>query len=190
MKKIRRILIALTAIALVGAAIVFGIGKYREYSSINIPAEERPLAENPDFFLEQSLTTVYREDGKIDYQFNGEHLEHFKKSDTMQGKMVYFIFFDRDEHTWHARADKVVFLNKNKKIILSENVRIWQPARNLELTTDKITFNETREYAETDRPVTIKSPNDITRSIGMKLDLQHENLKLLSTVTGLYHVKK
>jgi lipopolysaccharide export system protein LptC len=190
MIRFRRIAIASSAGFIVIAVIVFAIGQYQQYSNKNNTTEYLPKAETPEFFLEQSLTTVYRQDGQIDYQFNGEYLEHFKKSDMMQGKMVYFIFFNKDELTWHARADNATFLNKNRKIILRDNVRIWQPARNLELTTSKITFTETREYAETDKPVTIKSPAGVTRSIGMKLDLERENLQLLSTVTGLYHAKK
>lgn len=190
MKRLRRILIVISIGIVVITAFAFAVGRYQKYSNANSSAEYREETEHPEFFLDQSLTTIYRDDGKIDYQFNGEHLEHFKKSDVMQGKMVYFIFYKQNELTWHARADNATFLNKNKKIILSNNVRIWQPARNLELTTAEITFNEARQYAETNKPVTIKSPAGITKSIGMKVDLDRENLQLLSSVTGLYHAKK
>lgn len=190
MTPLRRTLILISASIVVLGAIVFAVIQYRQYSNKNIAAIATEEAESPEFFLEQSLSTVYRDDGSIDYQFNSEYLEHFKKSDSIQGKMVYFIFFGQDGLTWHARADKVIFLNKNKKIVLSDNVRIWRPERNVELTTDKITFNEAREYAETASPVTIKSTAGLTHSIGLKVDLNRENLQLLSAVTGLYHVKK
>jgi len=146
-------------------------------------------AETPQFFVDQSLTTEYREDGSIDYQFNSEHFDYYKNSDHAEGRMVYFIFFNGSGQSWHSRADQATFFNDSKKIQLRGNVRIWQPTRNLELTTDEIAFNETREYAQTDKPVTIKSTVGVTHSTGMIIDLQQEKLQLLSAVTGSYHVK-
>ena len=190
MTTLRRILIALASIAVVSGVIILALGQYQQYRDQHITAETISETENPDIFLDQSLTTIYRDNGEIDYQFNGEYLEHFKQADIVQIKMVYFIFFGRDGLTWHARADRATFVNKSKKITLNDNVRIWRPERNMELTTSSITFNEAREYADTDSAVTIKSPAGITHSVGMKLDLNRENLQLLSKVTGLYHVKR
>lgn len=190
MTTLRRILITLASIAVVSAVIILAVSQYQQYRTGHTPVETVSETESPDFFLDQSLTTIYRDNGQIDYQFNGEYLEHFKQADVVQIKMVYFIFFGSDGLTWHARADRATFLNKSKKITLNDNVRIWRPERNMELTTSSITFNEAREYADTDRPVTIKSQAGVTRSIGMKLDLNRENLQLLSKVTGLYHVKR
>lgn len=186
----RRILFILIISALVLGLIAFAITQYQEHSSKNMVIDASEELESPDFFLEQSLTTIYRDNGQIDYQFNGEYLEHFTQSDVVQIKMVYFIFFGGDGLTWHARADRATFLNKSKKITLNDNVRIWRPERNLEMTTSSITLNEAREYAETGSAVTIKSPAGVTHSVGMKLDLNRENLQLLSRVTGLYHVKQ
>jgi lipopolysaccharide export system protein LptC len=188
--RFRRIFIVIISSVIVVGVVIFGTAKYQQYTNKNIPVEIPEETENPDFFLEQSLSTVYRDDGQIDYQFNGEYLEHFKTSDAVHIKMAYFIFFGRDGLTWHARADKAIFLNNTKNIVLRDNVRIWRPERNLELTTDKISFDQDREYAETERPVTIKSPAGVTHSVGMKLDMKRENLQLLANVTGLYHVNR
>src|SRR6185295_16674139 len=124
--------------ALVLGLVSFAVTQYQEHGSKNTVAETSEEFESPDFFLEQSLTTIYRDNGQIDYQFNGEYLEHFRQSDVVQIKMVYFIFFGSDGLTWHARADRATFLNKSKKITLNDNVRIWRPERNLEMTTNAL----------------------------------------------------
>jgi len=170
--------------------LVLSIIHYQQSMNENAAPAISEAIENPESFLDQSLTTEYREDGSVDYQFNSEHLDYFKSTDSALGKTVYFIFFSKDGHTWHTRADQATFRNGNRQIQLNGNVRAWQPARNLELVTDELVFNETREYAETDKPVIIKSAIGTTNSIGMRIDLKDEKLWLLSAVTGTYHVKK
>jgi len=172
-----------------GIALVLSFFRYEESINEKNTLLTTPEQEQPEFFLDQSLTTRYLPDGSIDYQFNSEHLDYYKNANLAQSKMAYFIFFSSDGHNWHTRADNAIFSNDNKKIQLNGNVKIWQPTRNLELTTDELFVSEKKDYAETDKPVTIKSAAGITHSTGMTVDLNAEKLQLLSNVTGTYHVK-
>jgi len=170
--------------------VIWSVVRYQQTMNENVSPVVSEVAENPETFLDQSLTTLYREDGTVDYQFNSEHIDYFNSSNSALARTVYFIFFSKDGHTWHARSDTATFFNDSKKIQLNGNVRVWQPARNLELTTDVLLFDENREYAETADPVIINSPAGTTHSVGMNVDLKLEKLHLLSAVTGTYHVKK
>jgi len=144
--------------------------------------------EAPQFFLDQAFTTRYRQDGNIDYQFNSDHIDYFRSADTAVGTANYFIFYTADNHSWHARSDVAHFINGNRDITLSGQVRIWEPDRHLELTTDTIRFDESKQTAETAEPVTVNSTFGETHAIGLKADFNREKLQLLSAVTGTYHV--
>ena len=170
--------------------LAWSVIRYQQSVNENTNTNTPEASESPEFFLDQSLTTLYYEDGSIDYQFNSEHIDYFKGSDSALAKNVYFIFFSKDGHTWHARSDSATFFNDSKEIQLDGNVRVWQPARNLELTTHTLRFDENRNYADTLDPVTINSPAGVTHSIGMNADLKLEKLHLLSAVVGNYHATK
>jgi LPS export ABC transporter protein LptC len=185
-KSYRMVPVLLLLAVLVATGLHYTLNETQETPATPTPAK----TETPQFFLEQAVTTRYHEDGSIDYQFNSEHLDYFKSTDNAIGHSNYFIFFKDDGLTWHARSDRAVFLNNNHNILLTGNVRIWQPLRHLELTTDEMTFDEPRQYAETSKPVTLNSTSGVTRSTGMKVDLNREKLQLLSAVTGTYHVQK
>jgi LPS export ABC transporter protein LptC len=179
-----------TVLLLLAALIATGLHYMLNQPQETLATPTQTETETPQFFLEQAVTTRYHQDGSIDYQFNSEHLDYFKSTDNAIGHSNYFIFYNDDGLTWHARSDQAVFLNDNHNIQLTGNVRIWQPARHLELTTDEMTFDEPQQYAETSKPVTLNSTSGVTHSTGMKVDLNREKLQLLSAVTGTYHAKK
>jgi LPS export ABC transporter protein LptC len=153
--------------------------------------QERSSAKNiPEFFLEQSLTTSFTSNGKVDYQMNSDYLEYFKHGDTANIKNAYFIFYNENGHTWHSRSDTATLFNTRDEIDLSGNVRIWQPDSQLEITTQGILLSNSRSVAETSEMINLKSPSGNLQSQGMKADLNEEKLQFISAVSSEYHTHK
>lgn len=144
----------------------------------------------PQFFLEQSLTTHYTEQGKIDYQMNSDYLEYFKHNDTANIKQAYFIFYNQNRLPWHSRSDQATLFNKSSDIQLSGNIKIWQPDRQIEITTDSLLLSDSRSIAETSDVIYLKSPTGNLKSKGMKADFNAERLQFFSDVSSEYHSSK
>lgn len=144
----------------------------------------------PEFFLEQSLTTSFTSDGKVDYQMNSDHLEYYKYGDNAHIKKAYFIFYNKDGRSWHSRSDVATVFNARDEIALSGNIRIWQPDNQLEITTQSLLLSNARSIAETPDIIHLKSPSGNIQSQGMKADLNAEKLQFFSNISSEYHSTK
>jgi len=142
--------------------------------------------EPPESILEQMVSTRYQPDGKIYSQLTSDHVEYFKQTDTTTVAHPYYIVYNQNGYTWHARADQALVFKENDGAQLTGNVRVWQPERQAELDTSTLLIKPEIQYAETDKPVVIKSPYGTTDATGMKLDMNAETLNLLSAVHGTY----
>lgn len=144
----------------------------------------------PEFFLEQSLTTSYTNAGNIDYQMNSDYLEYFKQDDTAKIKQAYFIFYNANRLPWHSRSDQATLFNNSEEIQLSGNIKIWQPDRQMEITTDSLLLSDSRSIAETSDVIYLKSPSGNLKSKGMKADFNADKLQFFSDVTSEYYSSK
>ena len=181
MASLRKLLVFLCLIASIIALFRFESARREENARKTVQKNA------PEFFLEESLTTHYTADGKIEYQVNSGHLEYFRLDDRAEMKKAYFIFYNKDGLSWHSRSDYAMMHKKNDDILLRGNVRIWQPDRNLEITTDNLYMSDSRAIAETHDPIMMKSPYGYTKSMGMKIDLQNGMLQLQSGVNSYFN---
>lgn len=149
----------------------------------------QPGIEAAEFYLDQAVTTHYNDDGSVHYQVTGEHLEFFRQKDTTVIQRPYFILHSKDGHTWHTRADTAIVLPDKNGVQLDGGVRAWQPERNVELTTASMLLVPAREYAETDKAITIKSVSGTTKGLGMSVDLMAETMKINANVSSSYVIR-
>lgn len=184
MARIRPALILLLFLTLIFAALRF------ESERLERTAQKSSQPNAAEFFLEQAITTHYTPQGKIDYQLNSDHLEYFKQTETANVTQAYFIFYNQAGQTWHSRSDTATLFNSSDDIALAGNIRIWQPDRHLEITTQSLNLSHSRSIAETLDPIQLKSPAGVTQSVGLKLDMNQEKLQLVSQVVGHYTTTK
>jgi len=184
MARIRPTLILLLFLTLIFAALRF------ESERLERTAQKSSQPNAAEFFLEQAITTHYTPQGKVDYQLNSDHLEYFKQTETANVTQAYFIFYNKDGQTWHSRSDTATLFSSSDDIVLAGNIRIWQPDRHLEITTQSLHLSNSRSIAETPDPIQLKSPAGVTQSVGMKLDMDQEKLQLSSQVFGHYTTTK
>jgi LPS export ABC transporter protein LptC len=184
MGKLRPLVLLLLFLVLIASVIRFETQRREEFR------QKSSATEAPEFFLEQSLTTNYTADGKIDYQMNSDYLEYYKFRDTANINQAYFIFYNKDRLPWHSRSDKAVVFNNGEDIQLSGNVKVWQPDRQMEIITESILLSDSRSFAETSDVIHLKSPSGNLKSKGMKADFNTEKLQFFADVSSEYHSNK
>lgn len=184
MNNLLRTLIFLLVCSIIAVAII-QIERKRQAQQ----AAKQPGTEAAEFYLDQAVTTHYNDDGSVHYQVTGEHLEYFRQKDTMVIQRPYFILHSKDGHTWHTRADTATVLPDDNGVELEGSVRAWQPERNVELTTASLLLVPAREYAQTDKAITIKSVSGTTRGVGMSVDLMAETMKINAHVSSSYVIR-
>ncbi len=148
---------------------------------------------NPDTFMTDIHAIQIDQMGKVHTTLTGSTATHYEQDNTTLFEKPYYITKSKQGPPWHISGDHGKAINGMDSILLWDNVRIYQPAglnsRNLTLTTSRLTYYPARSYAETDQPVTLKQPGNITQGIGLQADLKTGFIKLLSHSSGQYATK-
>ena len=91
---------------------------------------------------------------------------------------------------WEVRATEGWLSVADELLLLKGDVRIERrPGPDngaVEIVTDELKVLLDKEYAETDRPVTIKHQQGVTEAVGMNASLREGRLQLLNQVRGIY----
>lgn len=90
---------------------------------------------------------------------------------------------------WTVIADTGKASDNGNLIQLWDNVHLWQTdaqGQKSELVTPYLVVKPEQQYAETDKPVMITSPGNVTHAVGMKAYLQTDTIQLLSQVRSIH----
>jgi LPS export ABC transporter protein LptC len=166
-------------------------------------AKARPTY--PETFMIQSRTIQYDEAGKISHILFSTSANNFvASSDTPTTLPGYALltrprihFYDEDANhvdqkaSWKASSDNAKSMDNNQEILMSGNVLLkQQTADSAETPTtiesETLLIRPDVQYAETDKPVTIKDSSGVTTSTGLTLSLDNDVIELLSNVRSRY----
>jgi len=134
--------------------------------------------------------------GAKTFSLKATEARHFKRTNHLeveQPELVSYSPKTSQQHTdqpWHMNAKTGTVLNGGEQAVFNGDVYAWQILDNgkkNELRTDKLILFPKERTAETDKKVTIKTPNGKTVGVGMQADLNKELFKLLSRVKGVHH---
>jgi LPS export ABC transporter protein LptC len=172
-----------------------------------------PEQQYPDAFFINSTVTQYNEQGNLSHVIVSDKANYYEpKANTPESYTLLtkprFTFYDdannddngnknltktNEPHkvTWHASSDVAKSINNDKEILLSGNVSLiqQQPFDNIIPTTinsEELLIKPNLQYAETDKPVTIKNASSVTTSTGLTLSLDTNTVELLSNVRSRY----
>lgn len=192
----RNRLTLLFVIALIGAFVVVWDLPPGTFTT---PTEEAAQKRFPGTYLTNLYTREFNKDGFLSFELNAELAEIFgstgnknrrkKATGITRFQKPKMQFHSPDKPTWHVNGNVGIAHNNGEKFELRWGVNIWHLDANGEKTqikTVKLTLFPDREYAETDKPVTIITAEGTTEAIGMKLYLNEQRLQLLSKVKGYY----
>lgn len=150
----------------------------------------------PANILINPINRSYNEEGRLTSAFKAAETQYFQvdpkritQSDFTHITQPAMTLYNPQRPPWNLTADSGKISNNATIIKLSDNVRLWHSDelnQTSELTTSYMVLEPKRQYAHTDKPVTIRSVNEITQATGMKAFLKEERIQLLSNVRGIY----
>jgi len=148
----------------------------------------------PNYFLDNFQTVQFGEDGELRYQLSAIKAEHFQINMNNTSPDDYtlidkpeFIFFQSDQSPWQLTAQQGRALGTGETISLEKDVLAWQalPEEKIaEISTPQLLVYPQRQFAETDKPVTIDYPSAEYQGDGMEVDFEKQLFTLLTNVKG------
>ncbi|WP_444915729.1 LPS export ABC transporter periplasmic protein LptC [Microbulbifer sp. TRSA007] len=143
-----------------------------------------------DLIIKGAETRRFDQAGNLAYRVDAEQITYFqfKRRDRANLKEPRMLFYTDDQPKWATRSKRGVAFNRGKRIVLSGDVQIDElPGPNgIQLETPRITIFPDREFAETDKVVTISSGPNRTEGTGMRAYLKENRMEILSDVKSSY----
>lgn len=189
-----RQLAAVVAILLVAVA---GLGFRWEPGSAPITAQAESPKLLPDTIVEQPLLDVFNNTGRNIRQLRGQKLDYFDtdKHSFITAPVVQFEQQNDDQSPtpWQMTADTATIYQSSNRVDLQGNVKLWSdatPGGRTEILTEQLAVDTSRQFAETDKAVTIRARSSEAKALGLRADLANERLLLPSRVKEIHEVRR
>jgi len=178
----------LWAKVLVPLAVIISIWQLsNDSSSSQSDAAQYQQHRTSDYGMTDFTMTVMNKLGQPARVISGHEMSHYPEDDTTEVLIQTTQFIDQQKDTWLVISDKGTTQGNGEDIFLTGNVIITRELNNeIELETDTLHIDTEHNTAYTDSPVTLKSPNGITHSVGLHAALEDKTINLHSKVRGHY----
>lgn len=143
----------------------------------------------PNRYFDKTLTTEFNLNGEIDRIFRSQRTAYFEESDTtetLRPTMRYVSGLNQ----WTIHSQVGILLPDDQGIELHNNVEVIREDDSIKLYTSSLLIQPEKRYAQTTKPVTILTPSNTTKAIGMIANLKQEKYELLSSVDSLHQPRK
>lgn len=155
-----------------------------------------PLApEFPEAYLIKADIRQYDSQGQLSYRMLSERAEHFQYLPDRQSPRDYSLVTEPNitvhgegEAPWRLTARRGRSEDGGERLRFIDNVQAWQQrgdGRQI-ITTEALLIEPNRQYAETDKAVTMRSPRSQHTAVGLRAYLDRDYIELLSEVEGRY----
>lgn len=117
---------------------------------------------------------------------------HTSESDFTLLNSPSLTLFEPSKQPWHAASSSAKSQHQGSLIQLFDEVELWRNdslGQKSALTTDYLAIHPQQQFAETDKPVTIRSATEVTHATGMRAYLDQGRFQLLSDVRGTYEAR-
>jgi len=172
------------AVVLIGLAVASGIwltelGKYQ-------PVSARLEGHAPDVTMEEFEVTDMGSDGTPLRRLSAAYMAHFADTETKELTHPHLVIYKQDAEPWHVVSQRGWVSADNEVLMLLGEVDIWRNypdgKREIHIETEDLRVLPNDEFAETELPVTISTPESLTRGTGMHAYLGEGRVELLSNV--------
>lgn len=142
-----------------------------------------------DFYTLNSKTTLFRLDGKRQYELVSQKFEHLKSTDISLLTLPDLHLYRGTDLPWRVRSQRGEVSPNGNEVELIEQVRVERKdtkGRPVILTSERMTVFPDKNFAQTQQPVKIEMPSGVTTATGMKAYMDEGKMHLLSNVRGEY----
>lgn len=140
----------------------------------------------PDLTMEEFEVTTMGEDGSPSRRLSAAYMAHFADTRTKELKLPHLVVYQKEAEPWHVASERGWVSADNDVLMLLGKVDIWRNRpdgkREIHIETEDLRVLPDDEYAETDLPVSISTPESHTRGTGMRAYLRESRVQLLSNV--------
>jgi lipopolysaccharide export system protein LptC len=147
---------------------------------------ERFTGHAPDLTMEEFQVTTMGEDGNPLRRLSAAHMAHYTDTRTKELTRPHLVVYQQEGEPWHIASERGWVSADNEVLMLLGKVDIWRnypdERREIHIETEDLRVLPREEYAETELPVTISTPESLTRGTGMRAYLRESRVQLLSKV--------
>jgi len=144
----------------------------------------------PDFYMERFSSTVMGEDGRPRRDIQAEYMAHFPDTGTKELAQPRMVLYRSSGFPWRVESERGWVSANEDVMLLLGAVRIWREnatgKHEIDILTRDLRVLPGTEYAETDRPVLIRTATTESRGVGMRAYLRQSRVELLSKVHTRY----
>lgn len=139
-----------------------------------------------DVTMEEFEVTTMGEDGRPLRRLSAAYMAYFSDTDTKELTHPHLIAYREETEPWHVASERGWVSADNDVLMLLGKVNIWRNTpdgkREIHIETEDLRVLPGEEYAETELPVSISTPESLTRGTGMRAYLGESRVQLLSRV--------
>ncbi|MFA0811366.1 LPS export ABC transporter periplasmic protein LptC [Microbulbifer epialgicus] len=178
----------LLVVTLISAGLWFSESPPEELLGIRPTPQQHDQA--ADLIIRGAKTRHFNEDGNLAYRVDAEQITYyqFKLRDRAELTEPRMLFYQDDQPKWRTESRQGVAYNRGERLVLSGDVEIDElpTPGGIKLQTSSITILPDKEFAETDKVVTISSGPNRTIGKGMRVYLNEDRVEILSDVKSNY----
>lgn len=146
-----------------------------------------------DLVIRDARTRHFNQEGTLAYRVDAERITYFQfaRRDRADLTEPRILFYQDKQPTWHTESKTGVAHNNGQRVVLHGDVKIDELPEpgGVQLRTQSITIEPRKEYAETDKVVTITSGPSRTQGKGLRAYLNEDRVEILSEVESIYETK-
>lgn len=148
------------------------------------------LRHEPDYTIENFSALRMNDDGHPLYTLAADKLIHYPDDDTSHLQEPNFVHYDPETAPLSITSETALVTRDGENAYFSDDVRVvrepFAGSSQLVITTDYLHVIPDRNFAKTDKPVTIVDANTTINAVGLEFDNEARTVKLLSRVNGRY----
>jgi len=179
--------IPLLAKILLPILVVITLWFLTDQSATNQQELKSDLDKASDYAMKDFTMTIMNAEGHPFRVISGKEMDHYPADDSTEIISPIAQFIEAGKDTWVITSNNGSTVGKGNDILLTGHVIVTQENHpDTELRTEKLNLDTVNDTAYTDLPVSIKSPQGITHSVGLHADLKDKTINLHSRVKGHY----
>ncbi len=160
----------------------------------NTPDIVGPSRSDPDFIVDNISAISLSQTGKPEYSLTAKKMMHYPEDDATLVTQPRFVSYSGAESPVSITANQGVVSSKGDHVYFQDDVRIvrapYDNQSELTLRTSFLHVIPDAHVAKTDRQVTITDDATVVTAVGLELNTESRELKLLSDVHGIYEPGK
>lgn len=160
----------------------------------NAPDIVGPSRTDPDYIVRNISARALDQSGKASHVLTAVKMVHYPDDDSTLLTQPKFVSYSAARAPVTITADQGVVSSKGDHVYFQDNVRVarapYGDKSELIMRTSFLHVIPNARLAKTDRHVTIFDDATVVTAVGLELNTESRELKLLSNVQSTYHPPK